>query len=363
MNNSQSSVSKSYSIQALRAIAALFVVCDHTITQFNIYHHVPGLTGAVLDNIQGVGTVGVYIFFIVSGYIMSFTTFNKKWDKDQAFLFMKKRVLRIYPTYWVWLTILIVFWLSGLVLKQHDYSLTKMITSYLLLPYSDSTPNKINPVLGQGWTLIYEVFYYLLFAILIFLNTPKKHAILILALIFGVVVFMGKNSATTLPALDFFMASPIFYFFIAGMALYTWQAAIFRFYSELSVIYLAVSICILCFYILAFTGFTQEYKEIAMALLSLVLFTLFLAKGGDCKKLSVLGDASYSLYLSHGFVVMGYGVLCKTFSFSMLTLFIAGILTVLMSVLIGLLSYYLVEKKIQFVINGKFMTPARNGFV
>ena len=75
------------------------------------------------------------------------------------------------------------------------------------------------------------------------------------------------------------------------MALYTWQAAILRFYSELSVIYLAVSICILCFYILAFSGFTQEYKEIAMALLSLVLFTLFLAKGGNCKKLSVLGDA------------------------------------------------------------------------
>lgn len=357
MKSSQSSIKKNYSIQALRAVAALLVVLDHTITQFNIYHHVPGLTGQVLGNIQGVGTVGVYVFFIVSGYIMSFTTFNKTWNKDESLLFLKKRVLRIYPAYWIWLTLLIIVWVSGLALKQHDYSLTKILTSYLLLPYSDTAPNKINPVLGQGWTLIYEVFYYLLFAVLIFLNTPKKFAIFILALIFTVVIFIGRSSATTIPALDFFMASAIFYFFVIGMAIYKWQERILNIYSNLSFTYVSLFVCVICFYIIISNEFAQQSKEFAMGVLAIGLFLLFLAKGEGYQKLSILGDASYSLYLSHGFVVMGYGVLCKTFSLPLSVLFIAGALTVVTSVFIGVLSYFLIESKIQYIINKSFMTP------
>lgn len=363
MNNSRDSTNKNYSIQALRATAALFVVFDHTITQFNIYHHLPGLAGDVLSNIQGIGTVGVYIFFIVSGYIMSFTTFNKSWNKEESWLFLKKRALRIYPAYWIWLTLLIIVWLSGLALKQHDYSLNKIIASYFLFPYSDSTPNKINPVLGQGWTLIYEVFYYLLFTALITLNVKKTQAIFILALTFSFVIFLGNNSATTLPALDFFMSSKIFYFFVLGMAIYKWQSGILEFYSKNLPIYLSVIACIICFYLLVFSGVAQEYKEIAMGLLSAGLFLLFFAKASNYKALSVLGDASYSLYLSHGFVVMGYGVVCKTFNFSLPILFIAGVVTIFASVVIGILSYYFIERKIQFVINRKFIPSRKNSFI
>ncbi|GAB2945640.1 hypothetical protein GCM10011328_23350 [Hafnia psychrotolerans] len=100
-----------------------------------------------------------------------------------------------------------------------------------------------------------------------------------------------------------------------------------------------------------------------MGLLSVGLFLLFFAKGSNYKAFSVLGDASYSLYLSHGFVVMGYGVVCKTFNFSLPILFIAGVVTIFTSVVIGVLSYYFIERKIQFVINRKFIPSRKNSFI
>lgn len=363
MENSQNREIKSYSIQALRATAALFVVFDHTITQFNIYHHLPGLSGKILYNIQGIGTVGVYIFFIVSGYIMSLTTFNKSWNKSEALLFIKKRALRIYPVYWIWLTLLIVFWLSGLVLKQHDYSFNKIVASYFLLPYSDVSPSRINPVLGQGWTLIYEMFYYLLFTVLISLSIKKSQAPLILTLVFSFFILIGKNSVTKIPVLDFFMASTIFYFFVLGMAIYKWQDLILRLYSTKSLSYFSVFTCIICFYLIVFSNASQGYKNIPMGLMSLGLFLLFFVSKSNYKNLSVLGDASYSLYLSHGFIVMGYGVVCKTFNLSLPMLFISGVVTIFASAAIGVLGYYLIERKVQFFVNRIFMPSRRNSFI
>lgn len=78
---------KNSRIQTLRGIAALSVVVDHTLTQFNIYYHLDGIKGEILRNLQGIGTIGVYVFFIVSGYIMSLTTFNKVWDRQESYVF------------------------------------------------------------------------------------------------------------------------------------------------------------------------------------------------------------------------------------------------------------------------------------
>lgn len=359
MNTSRSGV-KDFSIQSLRAIAALFVVFDHTITQFNIYHHIDGLFGLFLRNVQGIGTVGVYIFFIVSGYIMSFTTFNKKWDKEESWAFLKKRALRIYPTYWVWLTLLLVVWFCGLALKQHDYSLTKIISSYTLFPYSDSTPNKINPVLGQGWTLIYEMFYYLFFTFLIFFNVKKNYAIFVSLVFFSAIIALGHISITGSPAFNFFMSSKLFYFFVLGMAICKYQLVLVDICRNKIFILIYFVVCVISLYILTISESMGEYRGAAMALLGLGLFLLLFVKGVKSKPLSVLGDASYSLYLSHSFVVMAYGVLCKSFNLSFPILFFAGIVTILISITIGLLSYFFIEKKLQLILNNKFM-PSRNG--
>ncbi|MCW9533237.1 acyltransferase family protein [Klebsiella oxytoca] len=100
--------SRNYSIQALRAVAAIFVVVDHTLTQFNLYNLNAGYAGKILSNLENLGLIGVYIFFIISGYIMSMTTNNKPSGFNSAAIFIKKRLIRIYPTYWIWLSIMVV---------------------------------------------------------------------------------------------------------------------------------------------------------------------------------------------------------------------------------------------------------------
>ncbi len=359
MKKESSSLAKNYNIQALRAIAALFVVFDHTITQFNIYYSIPGFFGNVLKNIEGIGTVGVYIFFIVSGYIMSFTTFNKKWDKKESWIFLKKRVLRIYPTYWVWLTILLVVWYLGFALKQHDYSMLKIVSSYLLLPYSDDIPSKINPVLGQGWTLIFEMFYYLFFTAMIFFNIKKSYAIIVSFIFFTLVIVLGTTSFSPFSSLNFFMSSKLFYFFIAGMIIYKLEGEILKFqkFNFFAIFLFLICTVSLCLIVLSNPGLF--YSKGLMVILGLSFFLLVFIKGSGLKRLKILGDASYSLYLSHSFIVMAYGVICKKFSFSMPVLFVFGVMTIIISLLVGVVSYYLVEVKIQRFLNSKFVSTKK----
>ncbi|HBB2725281.1 TPA: acyltransferase family protein, partial [Klebsiella variicola subsp. variicola] len=161
---------RNYSLQALRAIAAVLVVFAHTITQINMASEINGYLGYVLKTIESLGGLGVYIFFIISGYIMSYTTCDKKGGRQEAISFLKKRFLRVYPVYWICLSIMTIGWAGGIFLKSHDYSIYKVIASYLLLPFSDPYSGNINPILSQGWTLMYEIFFYFSFSVLLYLD-------------------------------------------------------------------------------------------------------------------------------------------------------------------------------------------------
>lgn len=344
---------KNSRIQTLRGIAALSVVVDHTLTQFNIYYHLDGIKGEILRNLQGIGTVGVYVFFIVSGYIMSLTTFNKVWDRQESYVFLKKRVLRIYPVYWFWLTLLLVAWFAGLALKQHHYSFEKIVSSYLLFPYSDAEPSKINPVLGQGWTLIYEMFFYIFFSALIFINISKSKVLTVSFLFFSILIALGKFSVTGIPYIDFFISSKLFYFFVFGILIYNYYDKVIDLFSSFLSLSLSTAFCVMLFFVIAFGVGTEEFSKVSMALFAIIFFLAWFSRGSCNKYLIILGDSSYSLYLCHTFIVMGFGVVCKKFNFSVMTLSVIGMLTIILSVIVGLLSYFLFEKKLHAVFMQK----------
>ena len=235
----------------------------------------------------------------------------------------------------------------------------KIISSYLLLPYSDDSPSKINPVLGQGWTLIFEMFYYVFFTAIIFLNVKKSYSIIVSFVFFSLVIALGTTSFTPSHALNFFMSSKLFYFFVVGMIVYRFEAKISEILKvNFSVCFLAV-ICFVSLLLIVFDYSGVFYSKAFMAILGLCFFLLVFVKGSGLKKLRVLGDASYSLYLSHGFVVMAYGVICKKFNFSMPMLFLLGVMTVIVSVFVGIVSYYLIEVRIQSFLNNKFVSKKK----
>lgn len=145
------------SIQCLRAIAATAVVLVHMRVFEPKYD-----PGAVLaPPILEFGQLGVDLFFVISGFIMTTITAQEFGKRGAARRFLAQRFLRIYPVYWVFaLAVLAVFLVHpGWVNAGHGRP--DILRSFLLFPQRNL------PLLLVAWTLTFEMFFYLVFAELI----------------------------------------------------------------------------------------------------------------------------------------------------------------------------------------------------
>lgn len=154
------------SIQMLRGIAALLVMLFHYRMDFNFPFYPFG------NDILISGAVGVPLFFIISGFIMGYT---QKSDGPRAsFKFIINRLCRILPLYY-FCTIL---WIAMLNINMDDASQfnnkTNLVKSLLFIPLESTTPPGFGyATLFVGWSLNYEVFFYLLFAASLFIGKYK----------------------------------------------------------------------------------------------------------------------------------------------------------------------------------------------
>lgn len=105
------------------------------------------------------GYFGVELFSFVSGYIMIYSTRSEQSDKG----FLLKRGIRILPLYW-----LLTLFYYGIICVRPGLSIMSeakpeyLIKSMLFIPFVNSSGYD-TPILGAGWTLNYEVMFYLLF--------------------------------------------------------------------------------------------------------------------------------------------------------------------------------------------------------
>jgi peptidoglycan/LPS O-acetylase OafA/YrhL len=146
-------------VQALRAIAALLVV----------FVHLSGSSGFEARYLGGSswfswlnlsGNTGVDLFFVISGLIMTVTTWRTFGAPGSPQRFLWRRVTRIYPLYWLITTpILALYLVSPDSVNSHADHPPSIVASYLLLPQQGL------PLLLVGWTLVYEMYFYLLFAL------------------------------------------------------------------------------------------------------------------------------------------------------------------------------------------------------
>lgn len=150
---------KYQSIQVLRAFAAIGVVVFHTHGLVEDAGWAARLFGAIARY----GLAGVDIFFVISGFVMVLTTRATPPNLAGALSFCKARFVRIAPLYWV-------ITLSAILLAQTIPSIFgkellpwHTAASFLFLPARDAT-GLIAPVLSVGWTLNYEMWFYVTFA-------------------------------------------------------------------------------------------------------------------------------------------------------------------------------------------------------
>lgn len=155
-------------LQVYRGIAALLVILFHITDVTKERWNQP-----FLGNFFAWGWSGVDYFFVLSGFVMIYVHGSAIGKREKLKEFLVKRCVRIYPIYWIITIAVVLFSLVSPVFgKPGALEPLKIISSLLLIPY------KGLPILNVGWTLIYEIFFYVLFAIAIWFK--PKHSLRIL---------------------------------------------------------------------------------------------------------------------------------------------------------------------------------------
>lgn len=142
-------------VQVLRGIASLLVVIMHaTIAGKEIF------SINLLGGIFSFGGAGVDIFFVLSGFIITYTSSKNLGNHKKFLSFLKRRFIRIFPIYWIIITgfLIIQLLLPSFYKTPFTLTLSNFLHTYLLLPDHEM----IN---GVSWTLSYELFFYLLFSL------------------------------------------------------------------------------------------------------------------------------------------------------------------------------------------------------
>lgn len=278
------------SIQYLRAFAALAVALSHTQDQIAAY-----LPYLQFEN----GKAGVDLFFVISGFIMV-TAARARNGTD----FIIHRLIRIVPLYWA---CTLAFAAIGLLFPQilHIIRISPegVAQSLLFVPYV--TDGVVGPLLPQGWTLNYEMVFYLIFAALFFL--PLERRVVAIAIFFAALIGVGfvHPFPSNQPILHMF-TNPLLLEFVAGMCV------------GLQVkrhLYLPPFYGLILIAIGALLMVINPWSETARALYfgapaALVVYgAVSLERAGYMLRaplLKAVGDASYSLYLTHLFA---YGAL------------------------------------------------------
>lgn len=292
------------SVQALRAIAALMVVLLHAIKSVaeSDVAWIGRLSPTPLDILwfrEALGA-GVDVFFVISGFIMVHGASRYTSGRARALDFLLRRLLRIYPPYWV--VTLVLIGILALVSEGTSPELapTRILTSLLLYP-SLSPDGFLRPILGVGWTLSYEVYFYLVFFLSLWAGKSRYAYLLVLILL---AMLLSASGASGESAPVRFLQDPIVLEFLYGAAL-GWLLPRLRLSAAWAGILLLFGL--LAIFVaswLVFSGHLAEswrclYWGLPAAGMVLAMLNFPMGKGSVSRTLVATGDASYALYLVH----------------------------------------------------------------
>jgi exopolysaccharide production protein ExoZ len=311
-------------LQVLRATAALLVVACHSI----YFLSTKEILADVWETLgRSLGIFGVSLFFVISGFIMIHTSANLFDTANGPTSFAYRRILRIVPMYWMATAIEIC-------LSSYRHSsvpnLGYVFRSLFFLPYISYPGFPLRPILGVGWTLNHEMFFYALFAISLLFRRAIGVAFITFVLISVVYLgsFLKPLSDTAEPVtVATFVCNPIILLFaggvLLGFVLKRVAAAKFTFpfagTIAVSLIILAIGLFVT---VLAPAPLFRDLKLAAWPILWQVFFysvcVVIVGLGVVARvdqKYAVprwfikLGDASYSIYLFHFTIIVVVGKL------------------------------------------------------
>ncbi len=303
----------------------------------------------VLPEFLMIGASGVDLFFVISGFVMVFVTRGTFRRHESVKRFIYCRITRIYPLYWFYSSlILIVYIVQPTLVNRGQGNRVNIVSSYLLIPQD------LLPLVNVGWTLIHEMYFYFAFALLLLLPKAK----FLLGLILWGCCIVVANIYYSQVNNSFFLVytHPLTVEFIGGCLIAELYFNRPLFGNARVFALLAISTWILSFYwyqeISGNTspmGWTRILVFGVPAFLTLYGALLFEKKYQAVmpKWLCNIGDASYSIYLSHVIVLTVIGRIWFLFSAEggmdnviMIIVMTAAVLSA------GFLSYFMIETTI-----------------
>ena len=319
-------------IQVLRAVAALLVVFHHSLT----YTLNVGNDPKYLKIFQGFGEIGVDIFFVISGFVIVHSQYL---NPKTSFQFIISRLVRIVPLYWfLTITTFIVaiffphIFSSGFSVSNLWFIQSLTFTSFFL------TNN--HPMIYLGWTLEYEMLFYVCFALSI-LTKKINNIIIVTAMIFTFLIL-------------FFNTNIIIYEFILGMII--GKILIFYKFKSISsiyfIVYLFLFTSLIFIHDLPFMSKIHNlfYFGIPSAVLVYLLASIPQTKN---RLLIYLGDSSYSIYLIQFFSIPLFYKLLFFSSLNINDNFIP-ILCLFFSAGVGVTTFYFLENRLTKYIKNIF---------
>ena len=320
-------------IQVIRLYAALCVM---------IYH-----SGLVGEN----GYFAVEIFNIISGFIMVYST-ERENSKE---FFLRKRLIRIVPLYWILSIVMYIFIVvdPGLSIMS-EAKPVYLVKSLLFLPFVNGKGYNA-PILSLGWTLNYEMMFYVIFFIAIHLN-HKLRALWASIIITGF-VFLGRilhfngniywNYYTDIYMLEFVLGILSFYVIRWARMKMKWKYrnVLYGCLIAVSVIWMSCNVGVTC-------GFHRCFQ---LGIPAAIFFTgsvLCCERRKFPVALVKLGDVSFSIYLLEYFSTAFFKTITGQWTFvsKIAIFFIIMVVTLIAS----MISYELIEMVLTSILKKKF---------
>ncbi|MFM0164977.1 acyltransferase family protein [Paraburkholderia sediminicola] len=334
-------------VQILRAVAATAVVALHFNEQVGLYGH-GGQPWLLSSGIANVGAAGVDIFFVISGFIMYHTTRPRANGSADALGFLKRRAIRILPTYWFWTTIALLAWLTHLGYTSHAFTGEFVVLSYFLIPAVSE--GQWGVLLSPGWTLSYEAYFYVLFALCIALVPRRRVA----AYTVGAIVLLWGLAHVAPFNAGFVHVSgePLVFEFAYGVliahGLAIWRERIGAGAMQRAGLVLIAAGAVGFAVTVAAPEAAVAHRAFAWGLpaAALVAGTVLarLPTLYSSRLLLLLGDASYSIYLSHQFPMMLLARYLKKGWFSTVSPDVIATAGVVAAIAFGVAAYFAIER-------------------
>lgn len=280
-------------IQLLRALAASIVAFTHL--AFGFANHIgPGLG---LARASGhASQVAVALFFIVSGFIMVIASEDLFGTSGASRTFWTKRCVRIFPAYWLASSLLAVIF----VILHIPFKINEFFLSLLLIPYpNDQFIGRPIFFLWPGWTLFYEIIFYVLFGIGI---SRGRNISIVSTFIFILLIILLGVFSTNQSVFISSLTQPVLLMFTLGMTL-----ALVKSLRELPILwrFIALAGAVMAYAYVPAPPASPAlgFEYVVWAGLPALLFSIAVL-GGPLRfrcfgAIDQLGNISYSAYLLH----------------------------------------------------------------